>query len=192
MALVGAGIALLLASSLGASPVDGLFAGVSGLSSFSVGQVMTALSVLMVAFAFALGTRSGVGTLVCFLGIGITVDASVALLNSVVDTASWGLPAQVASWAAGAVLLGIGAAALNASGLGASAYDQFVRAFTRFRLTLPQARLAVDVVALIAALAIGGAVGIGTLGLAVAVPLILRLLLGRLEHWADGSPRAGA
>lgn len=183
-ALVGVAIALLLKTELGVSPFDAALAGAANQAGVSLGTAIIVISVLFVAVAWLLGTPSGVGTAVTFVGIGVSVDVTNLLIDALNLPSNLPLAVRIAVWSVGALLLGVAAAMLNASGLGASAYDQFVRACTRWGLSLHAARLIVDAAAVVIAVLVGGAIGIGTVGLLIAIPLALRVFYPRLRVWA--------
>ncbi len=131
------------------------------------------------------------GTLVSFIFIGLCVDASLHLIDMAglaISSSPW--PTRAGVWLLGACLLALAASCLYASGLGASPYDIFVQASRRFGLSIPIARLLVDAVMFLIAFLIGGAWGIGTVGLLLLLPLLLRYLLPRTERYAaNGRPR---
>lgn len=183
----GVGIALLLESGFGVTPVDAVVAGLSSWTGISVGTALIAMCSLLVLAAWRLGQQPGVGTLVSFIFIGLCVDASLHLIDMTglaISESPW--PARTGVWLAGACLLALAASCLYASGLGASPYDIFVQASRRFGLSIPMARLLVDAVMFLVAFLIGGAWGIGTVGLLLLLPLLLRYLLPHAERFAAG------
>jgi uncharacterized membrane protein YczE len=166
-------------------------AGLSSWTGISVGTALIAMCALLVLAAWRLGQQPGVGTLVSFIFIGLCVDASLHLIDMAglaISSSPW--PTRAGVWLLGACLLALAASCLYASGLGASPYDIFVQASRRFGLSIPIARLLVDAVMFLIAFLIGGAWGIGTVGLLLLLPLLLRYLLPRTERYAaNGRPR---
>src|SRR3954465_5021103 len=72
--LFAAGIVLLLESDLGLSPWDVLNQGVSEHTPLTFGLANVAVAVVVLAGAWALGARIGVGTVANALVIGLMVD----------------------------------------------------------------------------------------------------------------------
>lgn len=163
---IGAGI---LPSSLGAGPVDAFFAGAADVTPFTVGTVVMAISVGLVVFAWILGTPPLVGTFISFFLFGILVDLALFFAPAF-ET----LPAQIAQWLVGVVLLAVGAGLTIGSGVGASAVDMATVAIaSKIGGRLGLARVLLDSAALAVAFAVGGPIAWGTLGLAVLFPLIM-------------------
>ena len=181
----GIAVALLLDSAFGVAPVDAVFAGISRQTGISVGTALIAACIALVIFAWLLGVKPGLGTVVSFFGIGLAVDATTWLLDvtgwSVSDSA-WQVRLLV--WLVAAPLLGFAAACMYSSGLGASPYDLFVQSLGRFHLSIPVARVIIDGAMLLVAFLIGGAWGIGTVGLMLAIPLFLKLFLPLVGRFA--------
>lgn len=181
----GIAVALLLDSAFGVAPVDAVFSGISRQTGISVGTALIAACIVLVLLAWLLGVRPGLGTVVSFFGIGLAVDATTWLLDvtgwSVSDSA-WQVRLLV--WLVAAPLLGFAAACMYSSGLGASPYDLFVQSLGRFHLSIPLARVIIDGAMLLVAFLIGGAWGIGTVGLMLAIPLFLKLFLPLVGRFA--------
>lgn len=181
----GIAVALLLDSAFGVAPVDAVFAGISRQTGISVGTALIAACIALVIFAWLLGVKPGLGTVVSFFGIGLAVDATTWLLDvtgwSVSDSA-WQVRLLV--WLVAAPLLGFAAACMYSSGLGASPYDLFVQSLGRFHLSIPVARVVIDAAMLLVAFLIGGAWGIGTVGLMLAIPLFLKIFLPLVGRFA--------
>ncbi len=181
----GIAVALLLDTAFGVAPVDAVFSGISRKTGISVGTALIAACMVLVLLAWALGVKPGLGTVVSFFGIGLSVDATTWVLESTgwsVTDASWQL--RLVVWLLAAPLLGFAAACMYSSGLGASPYDLFVQSMGRFHLSIPVARVIIDGAMLIVAFAIGGAWGLGTVGLMLAIPLFLKLFLPLVGRFA--------
>ena len=175
----------MLRSGFGITPVDAVVAGISAGTGMSVGTALIALCAVLVVASWRLGQAPGVGTLISFVFIGVCVDASLHLLDAWwagMAQAPW--QARTGTWLIGACLLALAATCLYASGLGASPYDLFVQAAGRFGLSIPVARLVMDAAMFLIAWAIGGAWGIGTVGLLLLLPLLIRLLLPHAQRFA--------
>lgn len=181
----GIAVALLLDSAFGVAPVDAVFAGISRQTGISVGTALIAACIALVIFAWLLGVKPGLGTVVSFFGIGLAVDATTWILDVTgwsVSESEWQVRLLV--WLVAAPLLGFAAACMYSSGLGASPYDLFVQSLGRFHLSIPVARVIIDAAMLLVAFLIGGAWGIGTVGLMLAIPLFLKLFLPLVGRFA--------
>lgn len=171
--LTGIGIGLMLIAGLGVSPLDAFFAGLAGKTGFTVGVVLMAISVVFVVIAWVLGAKSGIGTIVSFLGIGIFVDITMALFSGL-HVSDWGLLFRSLWWLGGFGIFAVGVLGLFSSGLGASPYDQIVKAISvKFHISLGRSRLFFDAAAVIVALFLGGALGVGTVIMLLFIPLVL-------------------
>jgi len=181
----GIAVALLLDTAFGVAPVDAVFSGISRKTGISVGTALIAACMVLVLLAWALGVKPGLGTVVSFFGIGLSVDATTWVLEttqwSVTDN-SWQV--RLVVWCLAAPLLGFAAACMYSSGLGASPYDLFVQSMGRFHLSIPVARVIIDAAMLLVAFLIGGAWGLGTVGLMLAIPLFLKLFLPLVAKFA--------
>ena len=187
MGTVCAGIAvgLLLDTAFGVAPVDAVFSGISQMTGISVGTALIAACIALVIVAWILGVKPGLGTVISFIGIGLTVD----LTTWVLEATSWSVsendwPVRLLVWVVAAPLLGFAAACMYSSGLGASPYDLFVQSLGRFHLSIPVARAIIDAAMLLVAFLIGGAWGIGTVGLMLAIPVFLKLFLPMVGRFA--------
>jgi uncharacterized membrane protein YczE len=181
----GIAVALLLDTAFGVAPVDAVFSGISRQTGISVGTALIAACIVLVLFAWLLGVKPGLGTVISFFGIGLTVDLTTWVLDATgwsVSDNSWQLRLLV--WLIAAPLLAFAAACMYSSGLGASPYDLFVQSMGRFHLSIPVARVIIDGAMLLVAFLIGGAWGIGTVGLMLAIPLFLKMFLPLVARFA--------
>jgi uncharacterized membrane protein YczE len=163
--IVGAGVAFLLRSELGAAPWEVFHAGLAGTSGVSVGIATSLTSVVAVVLALVLGVRPGVGTVVNALVLGACIDAALALLPvapSVVVGAAY--------LAVGILLLGLGTGLYLSAELGAGPRDSLMVALSRRRRwSLARARVVIELIALACGIALGGRAGAGTLVYAIAI-----------------------
>ncbi len=181
----GIAVALLLDTAFGVAPVDAVFSGISRMTGISVGTALIAACMVLVLVAWALGVKPGLGTVISFFGIGLFVDLTTWALEATgwsVTDSTWQL--RLVVWLLAAPLLGFAAACMYSSGLGASPYDLFVQSLGRFHLSIPVARVIIDAAMLLVAFIIGGAWGLGTVGLMLAIPLFLKLFLPLVGRFA--------
>ncbi len=186
--LVGIGLGMMIDADFGVAPADALFTALSRTSGLSVGTILVLASILMVLMSWALGLRPAIGTLISFVGIAVVVDVT-RLLLAAVDAPDWVLGARIVLWIIGLVLFCAGVMGIFSSDLGASPYDQVVRSIAfRTGRSLGLARLAVDAIALLGAIVLGGSWGIGTVIILVVVPLALNRVLPHVKRHVHHDP----
>jgi uncharacterized membrane protein YczE len=184
--LFAAGIVALLESRLGLSPWDVLHQGLARHTPLSFGEATIAVSVLVLAVAWLLGARVGVGT----VANAVLVGGFVQLLSSlhwVAALARQPLSVRVVLMAAGLTLMGVGTGLYLGADLGAGPRDSLMVVGARrtpFRLGVVRATL--ELCALAGGVALGGTVGVGTLAFALGIgPMV------ELSFWLfDRSPLA--
>jgi uncharacterized membrane protein YczE len=168
--IVGAGVAAVLRSGLGAAPWDVLHVGLAEVTGSSVGAATTLTAAAAVIVARRGGVRPGPGTLL-----------NVVLLGLCVDAALWALPpaptvvAAVAYLGVGMLLLGAGTGLFLSAALGSGPRDSLMLAIAGRRgFTLVRARTAVELAALALGLVLGGHAGPGTLIFATTIGPVVR------------------
>lgn len=186
--VIGLGIGVMLLAGIGVSPLDAAFAGIANATGFTVGTVLIGFSIVFVAIGWALKHPPGPGTVISFLGIGVAVDVTMsALAGAAIPDMSLGL--RIAIWVAGLAVFCVGVVFLFASRLGASPYDQIVLATaSRTGLSLGKTRLLFDAVAVLAAFALGGGWGVGTVVILLVVPVVLSKALPPVQRWVHPAP----
>jgi uncharacterized membrane protein YczE len=163
--IVGAGVALLLASRLGAAPWDVFHVGLARLTGLGVGAATSVTGAVAIAVAYVLGIRPGFATLVNALLLGACIDGALAIVP---DAAS--PVVGIIYVAAGVALLGIGTGLYLSAGLGSGPRDSVVLAVARScGWTVRRARTVVELVALIAGFLLGGELGLATWAYALTV-----------------------
>lgn len=186
-----AGIVALLESRLGLSPWDVLHQGLARETALSFGAANIVVSVVILAVAWQLGARVGVGT----LANAVLVGAFVEVLGSLAPIAALGdtsLAIRVGLLCTGIVLMGVGTALYIGADFGAGPRDSLmVVGARRTRFRLGAVRGALEVLALTAGWALGGTVGVGTVAFAIAIgPMVeLSLWLLRLSGIAHAEDR---
>jgi uncharacterized protein len=169
LALFAAGIVALLESRLGLSPWDVLHQGISRHTPLTFGEANIAVSAVVLASAWALGARIGVGT----VANAVLVGSLVQLLTSfgaVTGLAHDPLAVRIVLLVAGLALMGVGTALYLGAGLGAGPRDSLMvvgAQRTRFRIGVVRAIL--ELCALAAGVALGGTFGVGTIAFALGI-----------------------
>jgi len=167
--LFSCGIVFFLASRLGLPPWDVLHQGIAKHTPLSFGVANEVVGVLVLALAWALGARIGVGTAANALLIGLFVVLLQPLVatDAVVGVA---LPGRIGLLAVGLVLFGVGSALYIGAAPGAGPRDSLMLVGARrtgFRLGW--VRAAIESTVLLAGFALGGRVGVGTVVFAALI-----------------------
>ena len=184
--IVAASVAVTLWTQLGAGPLDVFIGAVrvhTGLPlSFAVWMVVGSL----IAVAWLLGRRPGVGTIVGPFVVGVVMQSVTAVLANYEPPTSMVVLVVIHLLAIGAI--GIGAGALIVSGLGAGSGELLASAASnRSGRTEPRVRLAFEVTWLVIGVAMGGPAGLGT----ILVALTIGLSVSNGHRMVDGTVGRG-
>jgi uncharacterized protein len=190
--LFATGIVALLESGLGLSPWDVLHQGLARQTPLSFGAANIVVSAVVLASAWFLGARVGVGTLANALLVGTFVQV-VSSLEPVAALSETALPIRIGLLIAGLALMGVGTGLYLGADLGAGPRDSLMvvgAQRTPFRIGLVRATL--EIAALAAGFALGGTIGVGTLAFALGIGPTVELsfwLLARSRlALAEGCP----
>jgi uncharacterized membrane protein YczE len=174
------GIWLSVQAGLGLAPWDVLHSGLSARLNASYGHVIIGLGLLVLVASALLGERPGVGTLLNILVIGSVVDLlfGTPWLDGLADAS---LGSRAVALVLSVVVLAVARALYIGAHLGAGPRDSLmVGLHARYGVPIGVGRSGVEVAVLLLGLSLGGAVGVGTVVLAVSsgpsVALAFRLL----------------
>lgn len=172
LAMFGLGISLILEAHLGAAPWDVFHQGVSRKTDISVGNVIIITGLVLLLLWIPLRQKPGVGTLLNALEIGFTVDLIMPLIP---DTDL--LVVRLVYLAAGIVVIAIGSGFYIGSGLGAGPRDGLMLGLSRLGLSVRAARTAIELVVLVAGVALGGRIGLGTVAFTFGIGPLVHIFL---------------
>jgi uncharacterized membrane protein YczE len=164
-----AAIVAQLESRLGLSPWDVLHQGIARQTPLSFGLANICVSVAVLALAWLLGARIGVGTIANAILIGAFIQALTAMgpIDRLSDSS---LGVRIGLLAAAMPLTGIGSALYLGAWLGAGPRDSLmVVGGQRTGRRLGIVRAVLELAALGAGWALGGTVGVGTVVFALGV-----------------------
>ena len=187
-----AGIVALLESGLGLSPWDVLHQGLAEHTRLSFGEANVAVSIVVLAVAWMLGARVGVGTLANALLVGAFVQllASVEVVSELSDRE---LGPRITLLVIGIALMGAGSGLYLGAGLGAGPRDSLMvvgAERTRFRIGV--VRAALELIALAVGFVLGGTVGIGTVAFALLIGPAVEGSFWLLERASLARPARGS
>lgn len=167
--LFSCGIVFFLASRLGLPPWDVLHQGIAKHTPLSFGVANEVVGVIVLALAWSLGSRIGIGTVANAILIGFFVVLLQPLVSSDALTGV-ALPGRIALLAAGLVLFGVGSAFYIGASLGAGPRDSLMLVGAqRTGLRLGWVRALIESTVLLAGFALGGHVGVGTVVFAALI-----------------------
>jgi uncharacterized protein len=186
--LCAAGIVALLESELGLSPWDVLHQGLAQHTPLSYGTANIVVGVAVLALAWALGTRVGVGTIANATLIGIFIEVLVRV-PAVEALSEEGLVVRGVVLAAGIALVAVGSAFYLGAALGAGPRDSLMLVLalrSRWRVGVVRTLLESSVVVVGALL--GGTIGIGTIAFALLIGPALETSFWVLARTALAGP----
>lgn len=149
---------MLIESRLGNTPWTVLSQGIAERTGLSIGLITILISLSVLVSWIPFDERPGFGTFSNIVLIGVAID----VMSPVVPRPSafgW----QLAQSVAGVVVCGFGCALYLAAHLGPGARDGLMTGLhRRFDIPIAWVRLAMEVIVLVAGIALGGRAGIGT------------------------------
>jgi uncharacterized membrane protein YczE len=173
LALYGVSLALVLRAGLGLAPWDVLHQGLAGILGTTVGQMVIAVSFVVLLLWIPLRERPGFGTVANAILVGVFVDLTMVVLD---DAGSWW--ARVALLLAGVGLNGLATALYIGASFGAGPRDGLMTGLVRRTgRSVRVVRTVLEVTVQAAGWLLGGTVGVGTLLYALAIGPIAHALL---------------
>jgi uncharacterized membrane protein YczE len=173
LALYGVSLAFLLRAGLGLAPWDVLHQGLAELLGATVGQMVIAVSFVVLLLWIPLRERPGFGTIANALLVGAFVDLTLLVLD---DAGAW--PARVALLLGGILLNGLATALYIGASLGAGPRDGLMTGLVRRTgRSVRVVRTSLELTVLVVGWLLGGTVGVGTLLYAVSIGPIAHALL---------------
>jgi uncharacterized membrane protein YczE len=169
LAIFAFGIVLILESRLGLSPWDVLNQGIAKHTPLSFGEANVVVALLVLALAWSLGARVGLGTVANAVLVGTFIDQFLRIdaLHRLADAP---LAARIVLDLAGIALIGIATAFYIGARFGAGPRDSLMLVGAqRTRFRVGAVRAALEGCALVAGFVLGGTVGVGTLAFALLV-----------------------
>jgi uncharacterized membrane protein YczE len=170
LTLYGVSCALLLRAELGLEPWGVLNQGVSELTGLTVGTVSVLVGAVVLLLWIPLRQRPGLGTVSNVFVIGLTMDATLALVPE--------SDALVLRWlllVSGVVLNGVASGLYISAGFGPGPRDGLMTGL--HRRTGRSVRLGIELVVVATGFLLGGTVGAGTVLYALAIGPLVQFFL---------------
>ncbi|MDP9407146.1 MAG: hypothetical protein M3P95_04500 [Actinomycetota bacterium] len=186
--LYGAALALLVRAELGLAPWDVLHQGLSVQTDPSIGTWTVIVGVVVLLLWVPLRQRPRLGTVSNALLVGVTLDATLALLPPLPGTAP---VARVGVLALGVALSAVATAAYIGARLGPGPRDGLMTGLVARGHSLRVVRTAIEVAVLGGGWLLGGTVGVGTVVFALAIGPLTHALLPRLDVAPRPARRTG-
>jgi uncharacterized membrane protein YczE len=177
LAMFGLGISMFLTAKLGVAPWDVFHQGVSKHSGIPVGIVIEITGVCILLLWIPLREKMGWGTVMNAVEIGLVVFAIGGHLPH-----TRLLVLRLLYLAGGLLSIALGSALYIGAGLGSGPRDGLMLALSRRNISVAVARTGLELVVLVAGLALGGSIGLGTVAFTFGIGPLVQLFLPRLRH----------
>ncbi len=172
LAFIGTGIAFTKQANLGLGPWDVLGDGLARLTGIQFGTASIIVGVLVLLFWIPLREKPGVGTVANVVLVGAFADMALAVVRS-----ASGVLLRSVWLIAGLLLIGLGSVLYLGSHLGAGSRDGLMPGLSRKTgWSLHLTRTALEVTILVAGWSLGGAVGVGTVLVALTIGPVIQFM----------------
>ena len=173
LALYGVSLAFVLRAGLGLAPWDVLHQGLAEITGLTVGQMVIAVSFVVLLLWIPLRERPGFGTFANAVLVGVFVDLTMLVLGDA-DAWVW----RVVLLLSGVLLNGLATALYIGASLGPGPRDGLMTGLVRRTgRSVRLVRTCIEVTVLVIGFFLGGTVGVGTLLYAFAIGPIAHALL---------------
>lgn len=173
LALYGVSLALVLRAGLGLAPWDVLHQGLAEHLGTTIGQMVVAVSFVVLLAWLPLRERPGFGTFANAVLVGVFVDLTLLVLDPV-----QALSVRVLLLLGGVLLNGLATALYIGASLGPGPRDGLMTGLVRRTgRSVRLVRTLIEVTVLLVGFLLGGTVGVGTLLYAVAIGPVAHALL---------------
>jgi uncharacterized membrane protein YczE len=185
-------IVFQLESKLGLSPWDTLHQGIAKHTPLSFGVANICVGAVVLAAAWALGAKVGVGTISNAVLVGAFIQGLTAI-PAVDHLSNESLGVRIALLAVSMPVIGLGSALYIGAWLGAGPRDSLMVVLTaRTGSRLGIVRTAIELAALAGGFALGGTIGVGTVVFALTIGPAVEAGFLLLERSRLGEPAPAA
>jgi len=171
--LYALGIVITLKAHVGYAPWDVLHVGLAKTTGMTIGLASILVGILIVAIAFFLGEKLGLGTILNMILIGVFLDFILKLnLIPAMDNFIWGVIMLIV----GLFVISLATYFYIGSGFGAGPRDSLMVSLARkTKLPIGFCRGTIEVIAVVVGWKLGGMVGIGTVIAALAIGFCIQI-----------------
>lgn len=173
LVLFGLSLGMLVQAGLGMAPWDVMHTGVARYVPLTLGQVVIVVSVVILLLWIPLREKPGVGTIGNAVLVGLGIDAAIAFVPEPEH-----LAVRVAFMLAGLVLNGLGGALYIGAQFGRGPRDGLMTGLSRVTgRSLRLVRTCLEVTVVVIGIALGGALGVGTVLYAFGIGPLTQMFL---------------
>ena len=172
LVLYGVSESMMLSPALGVDPWDVLHTGLARITGIPVGTVLILVGALVLLLWIPLRQRPGLGTLANIVVIGVVVD--VVLAAAPAPHALW---LRIALFASGVFLNSVATGFYIGAGLGPGPRDGLTTGLAARGRSIRVVRTSIELTVLAVGWLLGGNVGFGTLGYALAIGPLTHIMI---------------
>jgi uncharacterized membrane protein YczE len=183
LVLFGFSLALMVEAELGLGPWDVFHQGIADRLDVQIGWVVIAVGALALLAWIPLRERPGIGTVANTVLVGVVMNVSLDTLPSPER-----LPVRVTMLAVAIVLNGLATGLYIGAGLGPGPRDGLMTGIARRGHSVRVVRTGIEVTVLVAGIALGGTVGVGTVAFALTIGPLVHFLLPLLTSAEETVP----
>ena len=171
--LYALGIVITLKAHVGYAPWDVLHVGLAKTTGMTIGLASILVGILIVAVAFFLGEKLGLGTVLNMILIGVFLDLILQLnVIPIMDKFIWGVIMLIV----GLFVISLATYFYIGSGFGAGPRDSLMVALARkTKLPIGLCRGTIEVIAVVVGWKLGGMLGLGTIIAALAIGFCIQI-----------------
>jgi len=170
--LFGLGITFFIRAELGLAPWDVFHKGLSENLDVPIGNVIIGVGVLLLLLWIPLRQKPGLGTILNAIEIGLVVNLTKPIVGHPDH-----IVGRLGLMIAGLLIVALGSALYIGAGLGPGPRDGLMLGLSERGISIRLARTCVEITVLIAGVALGGPVGLGTIAFTFGIgPLVQRFL----------------
>ncbi|WP_209124194.1 YitT family protein [Alkalihalobacillus sp. BA299] len=179
--ILAVGITFTIISNLGAGAWDALSVGLSARFGWTVGTWVILIGVILIIInALLAWARPEIHSLITVILLGYFIDFWLLIVFQ--DIRLTELPIQAAVLLLGVTIMGLGIATYLQADFAIIPIDRLMLNLKRlFRLRLMGAKTLAEIIALIAALFIGGPIGIGTIVVTLSIGPLIQVFFKRVK-----------
>jgi len=187
LALFGLGISMFVTAGLGLAPWDVFHQGIARHTGLSLGWVIEIVGILLLLLWIPLRQRPGMGTILNALEIGLVVN----LIGDHLPSTDLLIP-RLAYVVGAVVVIAVGSGLYIGAGLGTGPRDGLMVGLAARGYSVRVVRTALEALVMVAGVALGGHIGVGTVAFMVGIGPLVHITVPRLAMSTPGSTVAAA